>query len=280
LAVDSGGVYDQVKGLLRPALAQVNVGSSWADTLTADTASAPPNCVVTLGVRSMQLAAARAREAASWANIPVLAVLVPHAAFKVTEGQLPRGSSAVWLDQPTERELNLLRVAMPTRRRVGLLLSPSSEAWVPRLEAAAIQRGLELVKATVQSGAKDLFPALQTVLGGSDVLLALPDAALYNTDTLQNVLIAAYRQRVPILSYAAAHTRAGATLALHTPVEQVVGQMTSALRALVQRKDLPDAEGPLGFGVSVNEQVARSLGLELPAISALELALRRLEGRT
>ncbi len=238
-----------------------------------------PSLVVTLGTKALREAAQRSLQSPVWAQVPVLAALLPQSAWRSGAAGLPRGSSAIWLDQPVDRYVELTRQALPQRRRLGVLLGPTSVGLEPVLDRATLARGLTAVKANVDAPATDLFPALQGVLQNCDMLLALPDPTLYNAESLQNILIATYRQRVPMLSYTAAHARAGATLALHTPLEEVAAQLVRALRQFSTQGSLPVPEGPQGFSVVVNEQVARSLSLDLRGPAELQAAVRRAEGR-
>lgn len=277
LASDAGGVYAELISVVQRDLA----GSGLVLSVTDRPAStgAVRSLVVTLGTKALREAAQRSLQSPSWAQVPVLAALLPQSAWRSGAAGLPRGSSAIWLDQPVDRYVELTRQALPQRRRLGVLLGPTSVGLESVLDRATLARGLTAVKANVDAPATDLFPALQGVLQNCDMLLALPDPTLYNAESLQNILIATYRQRVPMLSYTAAHARAGATLALHTPLEEVAAQLVRALRQFSTQGSLPAPEGPQGFSVVVNEQVARSLSLDLRSPAELQAAVRRAEGR-
>lgn len=277
LASDAGGVYAELISVVQRDLAGSGLALSVSDRPAST--GAVRSLVVTLGTKALREAAQRSLQSPAWAQVPVLAALLPQSAWRSGAAGLPRGSSAIWLDQPVDRYVELTRQALPQRRRLGVLLGPTSVGLESVLDRATLARGLTAVKANVDAPATDLFPALQGVLQNCDMLLALPDPTLYNAESLQNILIATYRQRVPMLSYTAAHARAGATLALHTPLEEVAAQLVRALRQFSTQGSLPAPEGPQGFSVVVNEQVARSLSLDLRSPAELQAAVRRAEGR-
>lgn len=279
LSSSPGGVYAELGTALQRDTATLPVSLAFAVRAGGGVPAVMPALVVALGSKALREAAQRAAQLPAWSAVPILSALVPQAAYRSLASGLPKGSSAIWLDQPVDRFMQLLRLAMPQRRRVGVLLGPTTLAQEPMLIRSASQREFQLVKAEVNNVTTDLYPALQGVLQTADVLLALPDPLLYSAEALQNILIASYRQRVPLLSYSAAHVRAGATLALHTPLEQVSLQVAQALRAFLGGRGLPAPEGAQGFAVAINEQVARSLSLDLRSESELEAALRRQEGR-
>ncbi|WP_334154993.1 hypothetical protein [Tepidimonas sp.] len=90
------------------------------------------------------------------------------------------------------------------------------------------------------------------------------------------------RRRVPVVSYAPAHVRAGAVLALAVTPAQAGRQIAESARAALQGRALPALALARDFAVAVNEPVARSLELVLPTAATLEAALRqadRQEGR-
>lgn len=272
LAPESGGVHGELLAAVRQAAQSAGVSLQVVASAAAVPSAA--RLVLTLGSRAL-------RDAAERSQAPVLAAFIPHAVWQASATGVPSGSSAIWLDQPVRRMVELAAQSMPQRRRLGVLLGPTSSTLEGALDRAVAARGLIAVKARVDNApAEELFPALQGVLQNADLLLALPDPALYNAESLQNVLIATYRQRVPMLSYTAAHARAGATLALHTPLEDVAAQLARALRQFAIQGVLPAPEGPQGFSVVVNEQVARSLSLDLRSPAELQVAIRRAEGRS
>jgi len=274
---DQGGAYDEVLAVLRRELPGVTLQVSTQASATV--AAGPPQLVLTLGVQALRAALGRSTQQA-WRQVPVLAGLLPAAAHALHAPYLPNGSSAVFLDQPPERLLALAKAAMPQRRRLGLLLGPAIVPQADALARAARRLDLQLVPSAPIQRSQEIYPALSEVLGQADALLALPDPLLFNPDTLQNILLATYRQRVPVLSYAATHVRAGATLALYTTTAQVAQQLVQALRPALAGAGLPRPALARDFTVAVNAQVSRSLGLAIPDASALEAALRRQEERS
>lgn len=207
---------------------------------------------------------------------PILAVLVPRAWYvktgrAVLTGDGNRLASAIYIDQPVERQAGLIRLAFPDARRVGVVLSASQAGLLGELENAMRTQRLDLVHAIL---AKDeqLITPLEAVLSEADLLLALPDPAVFNRNTAQSILLTSYRYRDPVLGYSRSLTRAGALLSLHSsPAEigrQTAEWVNSALLGPVVR--LPAPAYPAYFSISTNEQVARSLGFALPSEAELE----------
>lgn len=211
---------------------------------------------------------------------PVLCTLLPRNSFErvlLTSGRKSSSQfSALYLDQPWNRQLDLIRLALPDARRLGVLWGPESQVQAPALRALARTRGIELVEATIGPN-ELLFQGLKGVLENSDVLLAVADPQLYNSGSIQNILLTSFRARVPLVAFSPAYVRAGALLALYVTPAQIGLQAAEVARGVLQGKALsPTPIYAQDLSVAVNEHVARSLGLTLEA-EALRDRLRRRE---
>jgi ABC-type uncharacterized transport system substrate-binding protein len=244
-------------GVARHSVLQMNA-SDWRGARPQ-----PPRLYVTLGTEAADLLAR------SVPGAPVLCVLLPRSSFEAVLVRSGRKASsqlsALFLDQPAQRQLQLIRLAFPAARRVGVLFGPDvvkdSSAWRAQAQAAALQ----LVEADVTQDDL-LFPALKQVLDGTDLLLAVPSPPVYNNRTIQNILLASLRARVPMMAFSPAYVRAGALLAVYVTPVQVGAQAAQLARAVLDGKALP-ASGAYSsdFEISVNEHVADSFGLSLDA---------------
>ncbi|TAN56817.1 MAG: hypothetical protein EPN19_00080 [Betaproteobacteria bacterium] len=208
-----------------------------------------------------------------------LCLLLPKAAYdRIAEGARGRGKppSVLLLDQPLARQMALIRLALPERRRIGVLLGPETVALGGALAASADAQGLRVHVGRVELP-DDLAGALHKVLAEADVLLAVPDSVVYNSRTIQNVLRSTFMGRVPLVAFSPAYVRAGALLALYSTPDQIGRQAGRALRAALAGHELPPQQHPQDFEVGVNPHVARSLGIELDDGAMLAERLRRLE---
>lgn len=229
--------------------------------------------VVAVGVRAAEAAAALPH------RIPLLAVLVPRAWYdKTGRARLTdngrRYASAIYLDQPFGRQGQLIRQVFPEAQRVGVLLGADQGGQADALEQALRAQRLSLVHGTLSSQER-LIPPLENVLSEADLMLAVPDPLVFNRNTAQSLFLTSYRYRVPVLGYSRSLTRAGALLSLHSSPAQIGLQaaesVSHALNSVPLR--LPPPAYPEYFSISVNEQVARSLGVALPSEAELEKRL-------
>jgi putative ABC transport system substrate-binding protein len=269
---ESGGAYAEVALALRAELPSGIVVRESVDAAPQDPA-AKPRLVVAVGAKACSAVAQPA-------GVPTLCTLIPRAAFERIAGEPAgrnRALSALYLDQPPARQMALLRLVLPRAETVAMLFGPESAPAEAAHLSAATRQGLRPLAAKV-AGADDLYPALQRLLdGGGDVLLAVPDASVYNAGSVQNILRTAIRARVPLLAFSPAYVRAGALAAVHSTPQQIGRQAGLLARELIGGRALPAPVYPAEFTVTVNAVVARSLGVEIAEGEALAARLRAQE---
>lgn len=233
-----------------------------------------PKLFVALG--SQAASALAQREAA----VPVLCTLLPRGSFERILLEAGRKASAqfsaIYLDQPASRQLDLVRQLLPQAKRIGVLWGDASVAQQGALEAAAASRGLRLVSARV-GASEALFPALRKVLDDSDVLLALADPMIYHAGSIQNILLTSVRLRVPMVAFSPGYVTAGALAAVHVTPTQIGHQAGALARGVLQGRSLPSSpQYSREFELSVNLPVAHALDLSVDP-PALLARLRLLE---
>jgi ABC-type uncharacterized transport system substrate-binding protein len=137
--------------------------------------------------------------------------------------------------------------------------------------------GFELVEGTLNEGGL-LINALHAALQDADVLLAVADGSVYNSNTVSNILLTSYRAKTPVVAFSPAYVKAGALLSVHTTPAQAGAQLATMAAHYLQTSGLWASQYPVDFIVTTNDYVARSLGLSLDAKTLTE-RLRKLEKR-
>jgi hypothetical protein len=184
-----------------------------------------------------------------------------------------KSQSAIYLDQPFQRHLKLLAMALPKAQKIGLLYS-TLPFELKQLRQSAYQHNVQLLeKSTV--GGDALHGDLSALLDKSDVLLALPDAQIYNSYTIRNILLETYRRNVPLIGYSASLVKAGGLMAVISTPEQIATQTLATITQLLATGQFPAPEYPQQFEVVVNREVARSLNLNLPEAVKLQELISR-----
>jgi putative ABC transport system substrate-binding protein len=211
----------------------------------------------------------------------ILAALVPRPTYQLLtarSGRTAGTSTAVYIEQPVHRSLDLARLVLPDRT-VGVLLGSRASGMYSRLQK--IQKSSAQGIYLRQLGKdENLISALEQVLEHSSVLIAYADPEVSNRNTAQHILLTSYRHGVPVIAYSRAYVKAGAMMAVYSKPEQYAQQMIELARSAIDRKklDLPLPQYPKYFSVEVNPNVARSLGISLKPVGEIEQQLETMAG--
>ena len=209
-------------------------------------------------------------------DMPMLFALLPKSSYE--SYRLGTKTSAIFLDQPISRQLNLLAISMPERKSIGLLSSDPTDSRLVDIESMAALMKLKVEKEVV-SEPKYLIEKLQHILMKSDVYLSLPDPKLINRFSVQQVLLRSYRSKIPVIGFSKAFVRAGATLAVYSTPDQIGTQAGEEISKFLKnpKRYRPTSKYPKYFSVRVNRKVAESLRIAIPIESKLVRQLREHE---
>ena len=271
---ERGGAYAQVAQAMRREL---NGAADVTERLAAEIETVPR--VASHAVVAVGTDACRSLAQSSVAAPLSVCVLLPKIAYdRIAEGARARGKtlSAVLLDQPLMRQMALIRLALPQRRRIAALLGPETEALGAALASSAAAQGLQVSLGRIESP-DELGGVLQAILVDADALLAVPDSVVFNSHTIQNILRTAFKNRVPLVAFSPAYVRAGALIAVYSTPQQIGRQAGRSLQAALSGRAMPAQQHPQEFEVSVNPHVARSLGIDLDDEATLVERLRKME---
>jgi len=262
---DSTPPYQQFSAALNKALvenhADVAVVESYVDEKLKAGSNGKIDLVVAVGVKAAEFAAANF-------NAPLLSIMVPKTSYealleKHSSRYSAKTASAIYLDQPWDRQLSFIQAAFPKYSVVGVLYSPNTPIVLPRLP-----RGMSLNAKSVRSDGT-LFATLEDILNGSDVLLVIPDSEIYSSNNVRNILLTSYRHKVPLIGISQAYVNAGALGAIFSTPEQLAKQAGEAVIFFEQNRLLPEPRYPVLFSIAVNQQIARSLGIALDSPEAI-----------
>lgn len=272
-----GGPYDELIDSMRTGVRSGSVAAEisvirWDQYALA--ADANPVMIVTVGSR------AAAEVSARKIDVPMLNTLLPRDAFAQLQREHPELSSlevsAIFLDQPVARQLALVTEALPSWQRLAVISGPHTWELADEIVAAAENLGLEALAAHAQSD-RDLYAAMQRTLSRPAVLIALPDREIFNSHTIQNILLTSYRQHSPMIGFSPAYVRAGALLAIYSTPSQIGTQAAAVVIQVLRGGPLPPPRHADQFEVGINATVARSLGISLDSSAAITSRVKQSE---
>ena len=183
----------------------------------------------------------------------------------------------VLLREPSPADqLELIEAVLPGRRRIGVVVTASSEPMLRELQRAAESDGrgwsLQVEQA---SDPLALGTALRAVLPRSDALIVLADAIGNSQAATLALLHAAAAARVPVFGSSEGIVRSGALAATVSTPEQLAQQaLGMGERLAASPAGAPTlVHSATPANVRINPNVARSLDLRLPSEQELNRRL-------
>lgn len=218
-------------------------------------------------------------------SLPILSVLcrknifhqiLENEGYRLNDPNRP--ISAIYLDQPLERQLDLIACLNTDKTPVGILLGAQSLSEQDTLQKIARKKNLELTIVYVDRF-ENPAEVLDGLLDDTSMVLAIPDNWIYNAKTARGILLSAFHKRIPLIGYSRTFANNGALAAVYATTKQLAEQTAQAILNFLQHPDkmLPPPQYPKDFAIAVNHQVAHSLGLKIESEASLKQMINQTE---
>ncbi|MBR9828624.1 MAG: hypothetical protein GYB41_08285 [Oceanospirillales bacterium] len=265
--------YNQVQDAIQTT-AQKPPRVATLDTLTVADSRTP--IILAVGSRACEQMLSRYHP-----DTRLLCSFLPSTAFqRMQEQLLPEqrhaNISAIFIDQPLRRQIQLARLIKPEAKTLGSALGNNSRSLHTELEAGSLGQGFDLQLAYL-SALDNPVELLTPVIANSDIFLVIPDSSVFNRAISKWLLYLSLRHQVPVVGFSASYTNAGATASVHSSATQIGLQTGEWLNRLYANEPLPPPSYPAYYDVSINPVAARTLKLVLPSPEALEQQLLQIE---
>lgn len=185
-----------------------------------------------------------------------------------------KNSSILYMTQSYCRQMQFIKSIDANWKVVGLLNSQTKKIDSVEIQQCAKEYDLTTYSVTTEN-TETLSDALKDVLTNSDVLLALPDHSIYNSNTVKNILLTSYRYRKPVIAFSRNFVNAGALAAVYSSIDQVAASAISIIeRYYEQDQHFERAiNHPQSFNIQLNRQVFKALAISLPDVDRLKQTL-------
>lgn len=181
--------------------------------------------------------------------------------------------SAVFLDQPFTRQLNLIKQLLPDANVLATAVGPNSQKRLTDLKLAAAKAKIDLQHTMLEESDNPIHK-LQPLLEQADAFLAIADRSVFTRSTAKWILYISYRLRTPLIAFSKKYVDAGALAAVYSSADDI-GRST----ADIINSGNHQVEGlyPKHFSVALNPTAAKSLRLHLPSEEELLRKLMAVE---
>ena len=176
--------------------------------------------------------------------------------------------------QPECRHIELIKAIDPDWTTVAVLSSIDSLDIAAALTKCTIRQNLNLNVYAI-ADKSDLLKTLETAIEDNKVLLAITDPFIYNSNTVRNILLTAYRHRKPVIGYSDSFVQAGAVAAVYTSPGSIANKASTIISGFFKNnwqfnKNIYSTDD---FSISTNPQVATSLEIVLPSEESIRKSL-------
>jgi ABC-type uncharacterized transport system substrate-binding protein len=192
-------------------------------------------------------------------NGPIVSLFTSNLVYRelIAERLSDAPVTAIFSDPSPTEQMRLIHAIY--KRPVSVVSLIQSADYIPELKRAAHLTSTDLTIETVAPD--DNIFRLVNQIPSQSALLALPEAKIYNAETLRNLLIATYRRELAVIGFSSAFVKAGALAGAISDSDDIAGQVEELLDEFDRTGRLPSAAHPKYFSIVVNDSVARSLNL-------------------
>jgi len=219
-------------------------------------------------------------------SAPIFSIAIPKLSYQKLEKKYKESQSAgkkypfsaIYIDQPLSRNLNLIQEILPSTKRINIALGPDTFHYSDSINNETKKRGWTTNIAKIDKEIT-LIKELNQTLIKSDVMLGIIDPLVFSRTSARNILLTTYRWRVPLIGISPAYVDAGALAAIHSSPNQLGAQLAEAIESLSLSHStlLPPPQYPKKFKVSINYRVAEAMGIQIIEENELIKKLERLE---
>ena len=211
-------------------------------------------------------------------NNPRLMAMVPRQSFNQlsTSGDIsckPANCHVIYLGQPVNRQLRLIKLALPNTKQIAVISSRYSAERLKEISDSATQFGINInhIKAANEDS---VLTELNQNLSKSDMLMAIPDPVVFNRNTARAILLSAFHQHIPLFAYSRSFVRAGATLGIYSTPEDIAQHVAELISHNSSISAAPHALYPKYFTIDINRRAADALDISIPDRQYLEKRLK------
>jgi hypothetical protein len=203
--------------------------------------------------------AALRQVAARECDCVVISAFTSSQVFRAIVAALPPARAgaitAVYAEPAPADQLRLVSLLYRRPAQVAAILGADTAFLKPALAADGVS--------VLDAAAGDDINRLLNQIAQTDVLLALPDRAVYNTDNFRNILLSTYRHKQGVIGFSGDMVKAGALATTYSDIEDIDAQVTEIAASYVAGGALAAPQFPRYFRTVVNEGVARSLDVDV-----------------
>lgn len=142
-------------------------------------------------------------------DIPIVYLMVLNARTMLSNGNNITGVS---MNIAPEKQLELLKQALPEIKRIGLLYDPAGTGnFVKKAKLAAPVTGIKIIAKEIRRS-KDYPSLLESIEGEMDAFWMLPDLTAVTPETVEFLFLFSMKNRIPVITFSDKYLSMGALM--------------------------------------------------------------------
>ena len=189
-------------------------------------------------------------------------VLNPNAVIKSQSPHI----TGIDINIPPEEQFNALLQVAPQVKRIGVICDPSkSQSIIDEAEAAAKKLGVSLVIKKIDSK-EEAINAISMLEGNVDAIWMSPDTTAITPESINYMLLFAFRNRIPVIGISDKYVKSGVLLALSFDSEYIGRQAGEIANRILEGEDIKEFSlvKPRMVKLSINLNTAEKIGIKIP----------------
>jgi len=214
-----------------------------------------PDLIYSLGGESTDIALRNTT------TIPIVATMI----LKKFSYKGVNNITGVYLNYPLTIQFQWLKKFFPEQRKVAIFFNPEENSTtIQEARKIASQESLELISIPVETP-KELPYALDQLRNNIEILLAIPDEIAMSSKTAKEVLLASFRNRVPLIGLSDNWVKSGALYSLSWDFNDLGRQCAIQSDKLMKGASVQSVpiEYPRKTTYSINAKIAEHMNMEI-----------------
>lgn len=185
----------------------------------------------------------------------------------VVVGPQIRNITGASMNVPIDVQLRSLKQLAPQVRRIGVVYDPSKTGFLlAAAQRVAPELGLAVVSRPINSPRASVS-ALEELENRVDALWILPDSTILTPETVQYMLLVAFRRKIPLLGLSDSQAKMGALLAISFRSGHDIGKQAGELaKAILGGRRVDEVPYTMAdkTKLTLNLKTAEKIGLQVP----------------
>ena len=164
-----------------------------------------------------------------------------------------------------EKQLDVLKQALPEIKRIGLLYDPAGTGnFVKKAKLAAPATGIKIIAKEILNS-KDYPFLLESMKGEIDAFWMLPDLTAVTPETVEFLFLFSMKNRIPVITFSDKYLEMGALMSLNIDAYDIGKQAGEMVKKILSGTEINKIAktGARTINLTINHRIARKQGIKI-----------------